>query len=207
MSKNRPSISPQRIVKIFKEMQWWREAYFSDNPYEKRVGIVNGAKFWEWLAEELPGVRIRFDRYLDNVDTRVAFVLKLDLHIFLNVSKKKFEAAKKNSYFPNFVLAHEFAHIALEHSEATTAAQPFSLHEEDGQLKSSVNDLIESEAHYGAVFLQVGEQIFADGIDTRLLAKNAATDPHQLDRLAKLCQLESVRQCLRKRNEMRRVVL
>lgn len=207
MSKNRPSISPERIVKIFKEMQWWREAYFSDNPLEKKVGIVNGAKFWEWFAEEMPDVRIRFDRYLDQVDKRVAFVLKLDLHIFLNVSKLKFEAAKKNSYFPNFVLAHEFAHIALEHSETTTAPQPFSLHEEDGQLKSSVYDVIESEAHYGAIFLQVGEQIFADGIDTRLLAKNAATDPYQLDRLAKICRLEIVRQRLRERNKIRRVVL
>ena len=95
----------------------------------------------------------------------------------------------------------------LEHNETTTAAQPFSLHSENGQFKASVDDVIESEAHYGAIFLQVGEQIFADGIDTRLLAKNAVTDRHQLDRLYKICQLDSVRQRLRERNEMRRVIL
>ncbi len=208
MSKNRPAITPQRLIQVSREMESWRRPYFDDNPYEAKVGVINSAKVWEWFADYLSEtVKIRFDRNLDKTDKRVAFVLKLDPYIRLVSSKIKFEKAKKGAWFPNFVLAHEIAHIFLGHSETTTAAKPFSLHSENGVLMALAEDVDELEAHYGAIFLQVGDQIFEKDFDVTAIMKIAATDAVTLRRLARICQMDSVQKLWKESKNIRRVIL
>ncbi len=208
MSMHRPTITPKRIVQISRETESWRRLYFDDNHDEAKNGILNAAKCWEWFASYLPEtVKIRFDHNLDRTEKRVAFVLKLDPYIRLISSKLKFEKAKKGARFQNFVLAHEIAHIILGHSENSTSAKPFSLHSENGVLKALAEDVDEVEAHYGAILLQIGDQIFEKDFDVTATLKIAATDEVTLRRLAKICQLDTVQRLWKESQKIPRVVL
>lgn len=109
--------------------------------------------------------------------------------------------------FQNFILAHELAHVALDHHRDQGPTHHFHLTEGKYGLSNIQKSLKEKEANLGAVFLQCGVRLMDDTLSSFDLAKRAFSDNNEVARAQKYVRLDPFQRILnRPRKSYPRVV-
>jgi len=206
MSKGKtPPISVRNTARIFREMVSLRRYYCADSDFFRMD------EFWEWLADtdDSIGIRLSNAPVTGQEKSKVkAGVVAVGEKSTLVAPRDMFQKAKAGSLLHNFVLAHEFGHLALEHHASRTKIINYQLDSSDGQLANIPPNLLELEANYAAVFFQCGVELFNTSISELELAKRASSDPFYVGKAKAICRLEAFQNELRfLQNRYERVVL
>jgi len=186
--KDRPILSAARAASVFKEMVGLRRYCCNDSQY---FGM---SEIWDDLAEDSDEINIKFSKsaHLD-FDNSKAGVVAFDKFATLIVPETMWAKAVEGDRFANFTLAHEFAHLALEHHLMSANVKNFQLTNRGNDLANIPPNSEELEANYAAVFFQCGDALMEPNIDALNLAKRACTDVYYVKKAISLCKLEAFR--------------
>jgi len=128
-----------------------RRGYTSDSRFFKSTEI------WEWLTHDDDNWSIMKYRGPNTEDyKRKAGVVAFDERVRLSVDERLWDNAAKGQMFANFVLAHELAHVALDHHSKGAVTKNFQLFDGPSGQCNIPPTVEELEANYGAVCFQCG---------------------------------------------------
>lgn len=139
---------------------------------------------------------------------RKAGVIKLGERVVLSTDRRLFENAEKGCKLSNFILAHEFAHVALGHHDQNLVMKHFQLFATQNGMSNIPPTPEEYQANLGAVFFQCGVALEDDKIAPLDLAHRSFSDVSYVKRAQRLVQLSIFKEKLLKRqSSIKRVVL
>jgi hypothetical protein len=181
---DRPKLTTARTVAIFETMLSYRRIYCADSEF------FNMADFWEDLCEG--NERFLIKRYRSNSEDsmRKARVVALDDRVTLTVDEKLLTDARQGSPLSNYILAHEFGHLALDHHAKQAVTKHFDLKDRGLDFAIVPPTVEELEATYTGVFLQCGSALADIRREARDLARRAKTDVYLTQKLQKMVQLD-----------------
>ena len=180
-------IKTSDAVKLFREMLSLR------NDFAEPDASVSMTDVWLELADDryqkTDEYRTKIKLYSgsDTDDTKAGVVVFGNL-LTLVVTKHFWELARKNSVLQNFLLAHEFAHVACDHHSNGAGMKHFRLTSKNGVKANIPPTWEEFEANLAAVFFQCGVALFEKETTPFELASRHRTDFRYAKRIQKLCQ-------------------
>lgn len=201
MGNQKPSISATCAAMMMREMLWHRREFCSDNEFFKMVD------YWDWLAKELPEISIKKFVARGRAELKagvVCFNNRSTLIVPTEMLKKSGEGEKLS----NFTLAHEFAHIALDHHAKGAVVKHFQLINTSTGVANVPPNIEELEANFAAVFFQIGVALLAPNADPIALANRANTDVTYTRKAIAICSLpEFQREFSKLQHSIERVIL
>ncbi len=200
--KKIPSLCTSRSVEIYQGMLWFRRMFYEDSVFFKM------SDFWEMLCEDSEYFSIKTYHSNQRDDyKRKGGVIAFNGHIILTVDHQLIVNAKHGCGFHNFMLAHEFGHIALDHYAKSAMTKNFQLFKgSNGMMSNSPPTIEELEADYAAVFFQCGVALEDKRRSAKELARRAFSDERIVEKAQSRVQLDVFRQRLIKR-QRKRVIL
>ncbi|MEO0752597.1 MAG: hypothetical protein AAFY25_12430, partial [Pseudomonadota bacterium] len=123
------SLSTPRAAEIFREMLQLRRTYAKDDHFFRM------SEFWEALCHENDFVKIKKFRADEKPDYLLKVgVVEFDGRITLISDERLLERASKGCAFSNFKLAHEVAHLGLDHHAQGAVVKNFQLYADESGL-------------------------------------------------------------------------
>jgi len=123
---------------------------------------------------------------------RRAGVIALEHSVTLVADEKLMERAAEGCNFMNFVLAHEFGHLVLDHHAKGAVIKNFQLFSGAGGMAASIPPTVEElEANFAAVFFQCGVALEEGRWNTRQLAQRAFSDDLYVKKAQAVVQLSA----------------
>ncbi len=164
--------------------------------------------FWYWFAD---GEKVKVKTY-NSPETedhkRRAGVIAFAGKVILTTDQKLLENAQNGEGFSNVILAHELAHLALDHHANGKVVKNFQLFSTPKGMSNMPPTVEELEANVWAVFFQCGLALLEKNVDPVYLAKRAFTDVSFVRLALELCSRPSFLQELNKLRPVReRVIL
>lgn len=201
-----PTLTTPRIVEIFHEMVSCRRIYCdgSDARFFKMT------EFWEWLAgDQNDGIRIKTYNSDGEADyKRKAGVVAFGNLATLVVDQKLLSNARRGCKLSNFLLAHEFSHLALGHHDQGAVIKNFQLYSGPNGMMNVPPTKEELEANIAATFFQCGTALLDDAAEPLQLAHQAFTDVLYVKKCLGICGSNAFMDELEKRRvQHERVVL
>ncbi|WP_432450626.1 hypothetical protein [Aliiroseovarius marinus] len=169
-----------------------RRLFCSDDSYFRMSQV------WDWLVgddeENVDGYETTTVKWY-KTQTRdpvkdSAGVVAFDGRSTLVAPEWMREEAENGGMFANFTLAHEFAHLALDHHARGAVVKNFQLFSGEFGNANIPPTVEELEANYAAVFFQCGVALLDPNIEATELAKRASSDDYLVKKLKKMCALE-----------------
>ena len=198
-----PKLSTSVILETYVEMISYRRTYCDDSEYFK------ASQFWTDMCSDIDTWKIK--KYSGNESEdwlRKAGVITLREHVTLSTDRQLFENAEKGCKLSNFILAHEFAHVALGHHDRNLVTKHFQLFAGSNGMSNIPPTVEEYQANLGAVFFQCGVALEDERLTTLDLAHRSFSDVSYVRRAQKLVQLSLFKQKLfERRSNVKRVVL
>lgn len=201
-------LKTQETVRLFWEMVDLRNYYVASGE------VVSMTEVWEDLAstefDETDEFKTRIKFFSgDEEHDRKAAVIAFASKITLVVSKGFWSLACNKGMLQNFLLAHEFSHIALDHHSKAAAIKHFKLDASHGTYANIPPTWEEFETNVAAVFFQCGDALLEKEKLALDIAVKFRTDAYYVGRLQKLCQSQTFRDELDKQlgQKPKRVVL
>ncbi|MCA3437778.1 MAG: hypothetical protein INF48_10730 [Rhodobacter sp.] len=208
-----PSLSVVRYAEIYRTMILYRGQYCDD----EELRYFKMPDFWQWLCGDgKEGWQVKtFRSDLPDDYLRKAAIIAFDGRMTLTVDEILWEKAKLGSKVPNFILGHEFAHLALDHHLGNATKKNFLLKQRNTDFAIIPPTPEELEANFGGVVFQCGpvlEDVRWGAID---IANRAFSDVAQVEKAMRIVRLEAFKQELnrqleaelRRRSSLRRIVL
>lgn len=200
MTKHKPKLTTQRAVEIYEEMLMVRREYYADTEFFKMPDV------WTELVDESGDLTIKTFKSTTGDDYLLrAAVMIVDKKIRLNVDKQLWHNAGLGKNLDNFILAHEFAHLALDHVSNRGAPTNFFMGEKGGMKMILPPSLIEREADIGAVFFQCGIALMDLRRDVKQLADRAFTDIRHVEKARQYVLLDIFQRELQRQRGLRRL--
>lgn len=135
----------------------------------------------------------------DEEHKRKAGVIAFGRRITLVVSREFWELALRNDMLRNFLLAHEYAHVVLDHHASAAVIKNFKLGSRSGVNANIPPDWEEFETNVAAVFFQCGYALLNEEKTAFELAKKFYTDEYYVEKLQRLCQSKAFQNELNRR--------
>lgn len=177
-------------VRLFREMAVLRSYYATSDE------AISMADVWEDLAstefEETDEFKTQIKFFSGNEEhNRKAGIITFASRITLIVSHGFWRLARGNQWLQNFLLAHEFVHVALDHHANAAVVKHFKLDSSNGVNANIPPTWEEFETNVAAVFFQCGDALFEKEKYAFELAAKYRTDKHYVERLQRLCQSQA----------------
>jgi hypothetical protein len=155
--RKRPALSVSRAAEIWTTLLSARREFFDDSRFFKMPEV------WE----ELCGVSEEWSIKTYRSDEKEDFRRKAGLLVFgdrltLTVDEVLIEKAMQGCKLCNFILAHEFGHLALNHHAKSAVTKHFQLFDSPYGMANLPPNLQELVANYAAVFFQCGAALAED---------------------------------------------
>ena len=183
--KDRPIISASRGAFIFREMLGIRREYYPDSQFFRTVDV------WDQLASDSV-VKIKTYKSADTEDfKRRAAVIVFEDQIKLVVDERLLFEARKGGRLYNYILAHELAHLALNHQDRGQIVKHFQLFDSKNGMANIPPTNEEREANWGAVFFQCGVALFGQSVNPLELARRSCSDIESVKKAVAICRLEA----------------
>lgn len=208
-----PSLSAGRYAEIYRTMIFYRREYCDDED----LRYFKMSDFWEWLCGDGEGgwqvKTFRSDIYDDYL--RKAAIIAFDGRMTLTVDEVLWEKARHGSKVPNFILGHEFAHLALDHHLGNATKKNFHLKKRSTDVAIVPPTPEELEANFGGVVFQCGPILGDVRWGALDIANRAFSDVAQVEKAMRIVRLEAFKQelnrqveaDLRRRSSIQRIVL
>jgi hypothetical protein len=167
----RPTLPTERVASIYETALWFRREYAADGEFFRMTDL------WRWLRDE--GAYVKIKPYKSNEIEdfkRKAGVIAFGDSITLVVDQRLMDRADEGCKLCNYMLAHEAAHLMLEHHRTGGVIKHFQLFAGSSGLANMPPTAEELEANYGAVFLQCGAALENSKWETLRLADRAFSD-------------------------------
>jgi len=199
----RPELLTSNLARIFREALWYRREFSADQDHFKMTEI------WERCCRDFVGWTIKKYMPKETADyKRKAGVVMLGGRVTLTVDARLWENAVKGCYLSNFILAHEFGHLILEHHSGNGVTKNFQLFEGPSGMSNLPPTLEELEANFAAVFFQCGEALKDVDLSHVELARRASSNYRDVAKAQKFVQLETFqKELFRQTARYQRVVL
>ncbi len=208
-----PTISVSRAAEIFGEIVSIRRCYAADHEFFRMEEVwrdLAGESFDDEGGEELP-LQINIKEYESPANEdykRKAAIIAFGNRATVVVDQRMMTSARKGDGLDNFILAHEFAHMALEHHAQFAAIRNFMLSQTSNGGRVIPPDEMELEANFAAVLFLCGPSILEKRADARSLAKKASCDLSELKKVLSYLKVEELRRTIEKaRSGIERVIL
>lgn len=197
------SLTTPEAVSLFREMIGYRRIYCEDTKFFRMTDV------WNWLADSEGEVKIKTYRTENAEDyKRKAGVVAFGKRSTLVVDKKLLENADDGCKLSNFMLAHEFAHLALDHHAQGAVVKNFQLFATASGSANIPPTKEEYEANLAAVFFQCGVALLNPTLDPLTLAHRAHSDVTEVKKATRMCRLDVFRDELKRQTYgVKRVVL
>ncbi|MEQ8899844.1 MAG: hypothetical protein RID11_07385 [Roseovarius sp.] len=199
----RPSLTTYRGAEIYAEILSLRRELYGDGDFFKMP------EPWETLCEVGEGWSINTYRS-DEVEDfrRKAGVIQFDNRVTLTVDEKLMANAKRGCKLSNFILAHEFGHVALNHHARSAVTKNFQLYAGPGGMSNLPPTMEELEANYAAVFFQCGAALQNPQLNPVELAHRAFSDVEYVRKAQGIVRLDVFqRELCRSKPRYERVIL
>ena len=198
-----PSLTTQRGAEIYAEMLSLRRELYGDNDFFKMP------EPWETLCDVGEGWAIKTYRSDETKDfKRKAGVVQFDHRVTLTVDEGLMATAQQGCKLSNFILAHEFAHVALDHHARSAVTKNFQLFAGPSGMSNSPPTVEELEANYAAVFFQCGAALLNTHLSPVELAHRAFSDVYYVKKAQAIVRLDVFqRELCRPKPQYERVVL
>lgn len=184
-----PFLSTQRAAEIFRKMHQIRRVYARDDQFFKMSDV------WSSLADQDGVVKIKTFRDLSKHPAELkAGVVEFDGRVTLVADKRVLELASKGEMFSNFKLAHELAHLGLDHHAKAAFVKNFQLYDAGSGLANVPPTQEELEANYGAVFFQCGMALLDESTDSIKIIRRAYSDVTYTKKACRICRLDIFRE-------------
>lgn len=184
--KTKPYISPTRAAEIFKTMLEYRRGFCADTEFFKMTGVLKDlfavGEGWS-LKTYRSGLG---DNYV-----RRAGVIAFNNRVTMTMDQELWDRADGGCRFANFVLAHEFGHLALDHHAQNAVIKNFVLYPRSGSMCNVPPNTEELEANFAATFFQCGIALFDEWRNPTELARRACSDSDYIKKIRLLFPLES----------------
>jgi hypothetical protein len=164
---------------------------------------------WEALCDVGEGWSINTYRSDETEDfKRKAGVVQFDHRVTLTVDEKLMAKAKQGCKLSNFILAHEFGHVALNHHARSAVTKNFQLFAGPSGMSNSPPTVEELEANYAAVFFQCGAALQNAHFSALELSNRACSDFYYVKKAQGIVMLDVFqRELCRTKPRYERVVL
>ena len=186
--KGKQILTTARAVAISEEMLSYRREFCADTEFV-RMDFV-----WEELCVDGGTFNIRTFRGEQSEDFKPkARVIRFGDNVTLHADERLFEDAKNGGKLSNSILAHEFAHLALDHHSNGVGVKNFQLFQGPNGMSILPPNLEEYEADLGAIFFQCGVALHDNRWDTIQLAHRAFADVNLVKKARRIAQLDVFR--------------
>lgn len=200
MRKGDPSISLFRLADIYEKLISVRREYQFIADAQDFFRMTD---FWEWLCDGDGGFAInRFNSSRAEPPMKAA-VVAFDHKVTLTIHDQIWSQASEGCRQSNFVLAHEFAHLALEHHARQAVSKNFMLYSGPNGNCNRPPTIEELEANYAAVIFQCGAGLANPAWPPLDLAKRALSDISLVKKLAPIVRSDHFRLILDRRRSER----
>ncbi len=179
------SLTTSEAVSLFREMIGYRRIFCEDAEFFRMTDV------WNWLADCEGEVKIKTFRTENAEDyKRKAGVVAFGERSMLVVDEKLLKNADEGCKLSNFMLAHEFAHLALDHHAQEAVVKHFQLFATASGNANIPPTKEEYEANLAAVFFQCGVALLDPKIDPLTLAHRAHSDVTEVKKVTRLCRMD-----------------
>jgi len=201
--KRKLTLSTPRAVEIYTEMLSVRRELYDDNEFFKVpyawYAICEGSETWK--------TRTYRTKHQEDYKRKAGIVVFGDL-VTLVADERLIENAKKGCKLSNFVLAHEIAHLALDHHAQNAVVKNFQLFSGLSGMSNLPPTIEEWEANFAAVCFQCGVALESSQLMAIDLAHRAFSDVNTVRKVQKLVQLDVFQQELKRpKPKYERIVL
>ena len=181
-------MSAVRIAEIYRTMTDYRREYCDTED----LRFFKMADFWEWLCGDGgEGWQIKtFRSDLGDDYLRKAAILTFDGRMTLTVDEGLWGKAKQGCKVANFILAHEFAHLALDHHSGNATTKNFMMKQRATDFAMIPPTLEELEADYGGVFFQCGPVLEDVRWSAKYIADRSFSDVAKVEKAVRIVRLE-----------------
>jgi len=199
----KPTLSTTRAAEIWRDTLWCRRELYSDQSFFKMTEV------WETLCTDIKPWRLKTYRSNQLEDfKRKAGLTVLGDYVTLTVDERLWKNAERGSKLCNFILSHEFGHLALDHHSSCAGTLNFQLFSGPTGMSNSPPTIEELEANFAAVFFQCGVALMDSRMDPIELAHRAFSDVTYVKKAQRIVQLDVFKEAvLRLKSARRRVVL
>ena len=197
------TLSTSRLARVYEEALWARRELYRDSEYFKMP------EPWKRMCEAGDNWSIKTYRANEMEDyKRKAAVVAFDGRVKLTLDERLMEKAEQGCMFSNFVLAHEWGHLLLDHHGKGAVTKNFQLYSGPGGMLNIPPTLEELETHYAAVFFQCGIALKSKHLSALELAMRAYSDPKYVKKAQGIVRLEAFeRELSRPKPKYERVIL
>ena len=179
------SLSTTRAAQIWTEMVELRRELYKDDCFFKMH------EPWEQFTTESDLWSIKTYRSENQEEYKQkASVVEFDGRVTLTVDEVLLSRAREGGQLENFILAHEWCHLALRHHANFASNRNFVLSSTDKGYARLAGDIFELEADFGAVVFQCGVALRDERWDSVRLAKRAYADVAAVKKVRRLVNLE-----------------
>jgi hypothetical protein len=202
MAVNTSPVIP-RLVEVYQEMIGFRREFCADHHFFRMPS------YWDWLCSGPGNWKVKPYRSSEAEDfKRQAAVVVFQDNVTLIADEKLLVLARQGCKLSNFILAHEVAHLALNHHAHGKVVKHFKLFSGPDGNSNIPPTVEEAEANYAATFLQCGTALMDKRWETLQLAHRAFTDVNAIRKARKLLQTDAFqKELIRVKPSNPRVVL
>jgi Zn-dependent peptidase ImmA (M78 family) len=170
---------------------------------------------WEFLCQECEDeeqkqkLRMKvFAASKDDPSANSAGVVAFNGSSTLVVSSAMLERAKAGHPLANFQLAHELAHLVLDHHKVSATVKQFRLTKRANVNVVSPPNEEELEANFAAVSFQCGVLLLMPNPDPKYISRRAHCDEYQVAQAVKFTSLDVFRNELARQSQgIERIIL
>lgn len=201
--KSRPLLSATRAAEIWTETLSVRRQLYTDSDFFKMPEVLdelfNASNHWV----------IKTYRTDETEDfKRKAGIVVLGDWVTLTADERLIERAKHGCKLSNFILAHEFGHLILNHHANSAITKNFQLFAGPNGMTNSPPTQEELEANYAGVFFQCGIALFESRRSALELARRAFSDVDYVKKAQAIVRLDAFqRELSRPKPKYERVIL
>jgi len=201
--KRMPSLTTSRVADIWLETLSVRRELYDDSDFFKMPEV------WEALCEVGEGWSIKTYKSDQMEDfKRKAGVVAFDNRVTLTADEKLIQRARDGCKFSNFILAHEFGHLVLDHHAKGAVTKNFQLFAGANGMSNIPPTVEELEANLAAVFFQCGTALEDARWTPIQLAHRAYSDVLYVKKAQAMVRLDAFQKELKRpRPKFERVVL
>lgn len=173
--RNRPTIAPARAARIYVDMLWYRRELYDDHTFFKMTDV------WKTLCEEFDGFAVKTYKTSEVEDfKRKAGLIAFDGRVTLTADERLMDLASRGCWLSNYMLAHEFGHLGLDHHRTGAIVKNFQLFVGPSGMENIPPTPEELEANYAATFFQCGVALLDLRFSDLELARRAFSDPNYI---------------------------
>jgi hypothetical protein len=180
--KTLPEITGTRAAVLFQDALSHRQLYIEDGKFFKM------SCFWEWLADGETVTVKTYNSPATEDHKRRAGVIAFAGRTILTTDSVLLANARRGEGLSNTILAHELAHLALDHHANRKVVKNFQLFSTPKGMSNIPPTIEELEANVWAVFFQCGSALLEKTVDPVYLAKRAFTDVSFVKLALELCR-------------------